>query len=105
MRAHTGYAPSVQGDRGSGLRSRTSARNLRRDAPRFTTTIPGSKSSPDASAPTVSHHGQHTRPAGKSAKAELTTVGAGHSDVGDKDEAHTSEEELGVTTPRKEGGK
>jgi protoporphyrinogen oxidase len=66
---------------------------------------PAAKSSPDASAPTGAHHGQHTRPAGKSAKAELTSVGAGHSDVGDKDEAHTSEEELGVTAPRKEGAK
>jgi hypothetical protein len=61
------------------------------------------KASPDASAPLAAKLGQHTRPAGKSAKAELTAVGAGHSDVGDKEEAHTSEEELGVTTPRKEG--
>jgi hypothetical protein len=61
------------------------------------------KASPDASAPAGSHHGQHARAGGKSAKAELSTVGAGHSDVGDKDEVHTSEEELGVTTPRKEG--
>jgi protoporphyrinogen oxidase len=61
------------------------------------------KSSPDAVSK-VSHPGQ----AGKSGSldkviAELSIpTNGGHRDPGDKAEAHTSEEELGVTTPTKE---
>jgi protoporphyrinogen oxidase len=67
------------------------------------------KVSPDASAPVFAHPGQHTRTAGKVAAPPLAASHAplaashaskGHTDVGDKDEAHTSEEELGVTTPK-----
>src|SRR5205085_9001571 len=66
------------------------------------------KGSPDA-APAVAHPGRTTR---STAKAAATPLGSGelsrtassrskgHTDVGDKDEAHTSEEELGVTTPK-----
>jgi hypothetical protein len=75
------------------------------------------KGSPDAApAAGLSHPGQQVRVRVKSSSSTSTstplaashaTVGsaAGHSDVGDKEEAHTSEEELGVTTPRKEGAK
>src|SRR5688572_13316437 len=59
-----------------------------------------SKSSPDASAPAVSHPGQHTRGAVAKAAATPLASSRGHVDVGDKDEAHTSEEELGITTPK-----
>jgi hypothetical protein len=61
------------------------------------------KSSPDAVSK-VSHPGQ----AGKSGSldkviAELSIpTNGGHRDPGDKAEAHTSEEELGITTPTKE---
>ena len=65
------------------------------------------KTSPDASAPSAAHLGQHTRATAtvKGAIEQFAKLGAGngHADVGDKAEAHTSEEELGVTTPRKEG--
>jgi protoporphyrinogen oxidase len=76
-----------------------------------------SKASPDA-ALTASHPGQHTRSAGAktaapplaashtgSLSASHSVRTSGHADVGDKDEVHTSEEELGVTSPRKEGAK
>jgi hypothetical protein len=62
----------------------------------------GSKSSPDASAPVPAHPGQHARAAAKAAAQPLAASHSskGHVDVGDKDEAHTSEEELGITTPK-----
>jgi len=61
------------------------------------------KTNPDSAAPAVSHPGQLIRATSKSAAAPLAAShgsGKGHADVGDKDEVHTSEEELGVTTPR-----
>jgi protoporphyrinogen oxidase len=57
------------------------------------------KGSPDA-APTVAHPGQTTRTSSKAAATPLASSRSnGHQDVGDKVEAHTSEEELGVTAP------
>ena len=59
------------------------------------------KGSPDASAATPAHPGQHTRALpSKAAATPLASSRVGHADVGDKDEVHTSEEELGVTTPK-----
>jgi hypothetical protein len=59
-----------------------------------------SKSSPDR-VPVASHPGQTKGASLDKAIAELTPK-SGHRDPGDKAEAHTSEEELGVTTPTKE---
>jgi hypothetical protein len=57
------------------------------------------KGSPDA--PNVTYPGQRSRAtSAKAAATPLAASRAGHTDVGDKDEAHTSEEELGVTTPK-----
>jgi protoporphyrinogen oxidase len=59
------------------------------------------KGVPEAS-PSLPHPGQQTRlnASVKGVVPSLAEVATGHTDVGDKDEAHTSEEELGVTTPK-----
>src|SRR2546423_2893949 len=57
------------------------------------------KSSPDA-APASAHPGQVER----RTIVPLSSTSGMSRDVGDKDEVHTSEEELGVTTPRTKGG-
>jgi protoporphyrinogen oxidase len=62
-------------------------------------TVATAKGSPEAPAP-ASHPGQHARLTIKAAATPLASSRVGHTDVGDKDEAHTSEEELGVTTPK-----
>jgi hypothetical protein len=69
-------------------------------------TVVAVKGSPDSA--TLAHPGQSTRSNGKAAATPLgsgelsrtaSSRNPGHQDVGDKEEVHTSEEELGVTTP------
>ena len=60
------------------------------------------KGSPDAAPRRDPHPGQHARTPPRPPRRSLPLRGnPGHTDVGDKaDEPHTSEEELGVTTPK-----
>ena len=52
--------------------------------------------------PAAGHPGQLTKAASLDKVLTDLTRSAGHRDPGDKAEAHTSEEELGITTPTKE---
>jgi hypothetical protein len=61
------------------------------------TTSPKS-TNPDATTSSV-RPGESTK-SSKLVGAGAGTTTSGHKDVGDKDEVHTSEEELGVTTPK-----
>jgi hypothetical protein len=55
---------------------------------------------PDASATSSAVRPGESTKSSKLVGAGAGTTSTGHKDVGDKDEAHTSEEELGVTTPK-----
>jgi hypothetical protein len=61
-------------------------------------TVVAVKSNPDSAS--TAHPGQYARSTANAAATPLASSrNPGHQDVGDKEEVHTSEEELGVTTP------
>jgi protoporphyrinogen oxidase len=67
----------------------------------------GVPASAGMSSVTATPHPGTARPVLKKVIEDLRTPASnpGHNDVGDKDEVHTSEEELGVTTPREHGSR